>query len=119
MKIELLCAVMGGGDAGVREIEGVFRGTERLSSCVVPSLVVGGMSSLREVHKRYENAAPYGGPGPATIWRLAVPMTDPVDDPQRLRDLTMRMAREKQILDLWVGVHDFPEPQVELEKMRD
>lgn len=105
MKVQIVCATPENRDAGAEKLERAFPGAQRKRSSVVPAVIIGGATPLRDILKRYEGAAPYGGPDPATLWTLILPVSDRESDPQRMRDLTMSLCQSGDILDMEVAIH--------------
>lgn len=110
--IMLLCATPGKSDLAVLKIRETFPGSRASRGPVVPGVCLATAAPLRSVEKRYDGAAPYGGPGPAQLWRIEVPVLDRVSDPQRLRETVMRLHEDGLLIDHDVWVPSVPDPEV-------
>lgn len=110
--IMLLCATPDREGQAVRRLEGEFPGCRITRGSLVPGACVGTAAPLRSVAKRYDGAAPYGGPGPAQLWTVEITVADRVDDPQHLRDLMMSLHEDGLLLDHEAWLPSAPAPDI-------
>lgn len=108
----LLCATPDREGQAVRRIEGEFPGCRLTRGSLVPGACVGTAAPLRSVAKRYDGAAPYGGPGPAQLWTVEITVADRVDEPQHLRDLMMSLHEDGLLLDHEAWLPSAPAPDI-------
>lgn len=101
MKVQIVCATLEGRDAAIEKIELAFPGSSRKKESIVPSAILGGATPLKDILRRYEGAAPYGGPDPATLWTI----TAPVRDTDRMRELTISLCVSGELLDMEISIH--------------
>ena len=108
----MLCATRDTDGEAVHRIEEAFPDCLLTRGNLVPEICVGTAVPLRSVARRYEGAAPYGGPAPAQLWGMEVRMGDRVEGPQRLRELVMRLHDDGLLLDHEVWLPSAPDPDI-------
>lgn len=109
MKLQVLCATKDKEGVGPTRLVKAFPGATMKQHTIVPDIIVGGPRSLRDVVKRYEGAATYLGPNPATIWMVTLVIKNKVDDPQRMRETCIELCRSGLLIDMEVSLPDEPE----------
>lgn len=76
MRLNIFCATLDKEGDGPKIISSQFPSAEIENKGIMPSAILGGPASLKSEMKRYEGAAPYGGPSPAYLWVIRLPMSD-------------------------------------------